>query len=129
MEVASGCAPVVEQFRTGLAGDQIGALRVGEDHLHLRDLLEFGEHRGERFRAAGFVGAFGLLHLQVEKHARKGLRGSVELKVSAVVMMMPAMAMAVVARNQSSVFANSDLIPPPRLRASGKTGSRRREWF
>src|ERR1700734_4208293 len=43
-----------------------------------------------------------------------GPRGSVELNVAAVVIMMPPIATAVVARNQSSVLANSDLIESSR---------------
>src|SRR5580704_16165389 len=42
-----------------------------------------------------------------------GPRGSAELKVDAVVRMMPPIATAVVARNQSSVLAKSDLIGAP----------------
>ncbi len=104
-----------EQVRTRLAGDQIGALGVGEDHLAFGDLLEFREHRAQALAAAGFVGALGFAppaHSEAFRTAR-GLSG--ELNVSAVVIMMPPMATAVVARNQSSVFAKRDLISGHRI--------------
>src|SRR5579863_5084800 len=47
-----------KKLRMRLPGEQIRPFGVREKHLRLGDLLEFGKYRGQRFPAAGFVGAF-----------------------------------------------------------------------
>ena len=57
-----------------------------------------------------------------------GPRGSVFENVNAVVIMMPVIANAVVARNQSSVFAKRDLMARLHPPGSGRIGNPRLEW-
>ncbi len=52
-------------------GEQVGAVGIGEKDFDPRDLLVFRKYRGERLAAAGLIGALGVLHLDVEQHAKR----------------------------------------------------------